>query len=82
MKNLNYCIDELKKGGYIVEYQNYRGSGIRGSLAGTGLQNKDGRCLLKECRQEFIHLRDKGLLKPVEWKEGPHSGTEWFYNES
>lgn len=79
MRNLKFCISELEKGGYIAEYVNYPSPGNRGALAGTGLQNKDGRCLITDCRAEFINLRDRGLITPVKWREGPYSGTEWYW---
>lgn len=80
MKNLNFTINALKNGGYIAEYQNYVTQGYRGVVAGVALMNKDGKCLLSEVSKEFSHIKDK--LNPVEWSEGPYSGTEWYWRES
>ena len=77
MKSKNFCLEQLNKGGYFAEYQNYQGSGMRGALAGTGLHDSSGRVLLTDCRREFIYYRDAGIIEPVSWSEGGFSGVEW-----
>lgn len=72
-----YVRRELNNGAYIAEYQNYHGNGMRGALAGTTLQSREGRTLLSDCRKEFTALRDELDLQKIEWRHGVFRGTEW-----
>lgn len=65
----------------MAVYRNYKGSGIRGALGGVGLHNKDGRCVLTDCFKEFIHFKDKKMIRcDEEWGSETYSGQEWYWN--